>query len=93
MGDRPNKFIGLLSERYTGLSPGSRARSQWFAGDDIGGGEGGFEGLTPRRGRARKIVKTLYNSAEGARYSTATIEGGWRGGWNERQKQRKVEKE
>lgn len=25
MGDRANKFIGLLSERYTGLSPGSRA--------------------------------------------------------------------
>lgn len=25
VGDRANKFIGLLSERYTGLSPGSRA--------------------------------------------------------------------
>lgn len=28
MGDRANKFIGLLSERYTGLSPGSRAPSR-----------------------------------------------------------------
>lgn len=27
-GDRANKFIGLLSERYTGLSPGSRARRE-----------------------------------------------------------------
>lgn len=28
MGDRANKFIGLLSERYTGLSLGSRAPSR-----------------------------------------------------------------
>jgi len=28
VGDRANKFIGLLSERYTGLSPRSRAPSR-----------------------------------------------------------------
>lgn len=64
MGDRANKFIGLLSERYTGLSPGSRAPR----GSRGTKREMECERRRLSRGRARKIVKTLYNSAEG-RYS------------------------
>lgn len=69
MGDRANKFIGLLSERYTGLSLGSRARAAQVARD---GKRDRVRKKRRRRrlsrGKARKIVKTLYNSAEG-RYS------------------------
>lgn len=68
-GDRANKFIGLLSERYTGLSPGSRARREGRRERERKRErERDREGDSLERGRARKIVKTLYNSAEG-RYS------------------------
>lgn len=48
VGDRANKFIGLLSERYTGLSPGSRApresrgttRERWRVGERQGARQG-----------------------------------------------------
>lgn len=73
MGDRANKFIGLLSERYTGLSPESRAR--YAAGREGRKGrrkESGHERGRLSRGSARKIVKTLYNSAE-----KEDIQGTW----------------
>lgn len=83
VGDRANKFIGLLSERYTGLSPGSRARRGSRGtgkgdGTTRNGGKRGEEGRLSG-GRARKIVKTLYNSAEG-RYSGHPDDGELRRG-------------
>lgn len=75
MGDRANKFIGLLSERYTGLSLGSRAPSR-VARDGKRHEAREREAKRRRisRGKARKIVKTLYKSAE-RRYSGHPDEG------------------
>lgn len=75
MGDRANKFIGLLSERYTGLSLGSRARCRSRGTEKGDGVRKKRSGRRLSRGRARKIVKTLYNTAEG-RYSGHLDDGG-----------------
>lgn len=79
MGDRANKFIGLLSERYTGLSLGSRARCRSRGTEKGDGVRKKRSGRRLSRGRARKIVKTLYNTAEG-RYSGHLDDGGERKG-------------
>lgn len=90
MGDRANKFIGLLSERYTGLSLGSRAPSR-VARDGKRHEAREREAKRRRisRGKARKIVKTLYKSAE-RRYSGHPDEGASE---EEREKERKGEAE
>jgi len=75
VGDRANKFIGLLSERYTGLSLGSRARCRSRGTEKGDGVRKKRSGRRLSRGRARKIVKTLYNTAEG-RYSGHLDDGG-----------------